>query len=356
MLPKTQGYALQHPHAAPSTLTAPSTRCTVTRAEKIAKSGSMDAPERPGAPQPPLPPPKQRPSTNKRLMNVLSGLHVVGRTDPHGRQHATTIAQSGIVHRWRWTDDGSTQSVYVLGGASSVAFSGDRLATILRPGLDLQNDAMARLSRGDPHVPLSLHTSAGGTRALEPFVAALQRHLPWPEARDGSSDWFLNLQVEGSSAVLAACDILVQQAAADDGYSNNLSSAPRRKIAVGACSYHGPPSTSPGSAEPLGSKGSQLEYPVPAPHSISHALTLRAFAEFLDLHAHEIGALLVEPQWGSSLCAQPWPPALLRQYIAMAQAKNIRVCCDEVMCGLGRHGCGTLFLSEAWNLNPDAVT
>ena len=29
---------------------------------------------------------------------------------------------------------------------------------------------------------------------------------------------------------------------------------------------------------------------------------------------------------------------------------------DEIMCGLGRHGKGTLFLSEAWDLNPDAVT
>jgi adenosylmethionine-8-amino-7-oxononanoate aminotransferase len=30
--------------------------------------------------------------------------------------------------------------------------------------------------------------------------------------------------------------------------------------------------------------------------------------------------------------------------------------CDEIMCGLGRHGQGTVFLSKAWGLEPDAVT
>eukprot|EP01051_Picozoa_sp_SAG22_P032578 SAG22_NODE_13817_length_394_cov_0.637288_2_plen_33_part_01 len=33
--------------------------------------------------------------------------------------------------------------------------------------------------------------------------------------------------------------------------------------------------------------------------------------------------MLVEPQWGSVLCAQPWPPPVLREYIRMAQARNI---------------------------------
>ena len=80
------------------------------------------------------------------------------------------------------------------------------------------------------------------------------------------------------------------------------------------------------------------------------------FDAFLDAHAAEIGVLLVEPQWGSSVAGQPWPAALLRCYIAKAQACGILVCCDEIMCGLGRHGQGpTLFTSEAWDLSPDAV-
>jgi hypothetical protein len=40
----------------------------------------------------------------------------------------------------------------------------------------------------------------------------------------------------------------------------------------------------------------------------------------------------------------------------MAKEKGIKVICDEIMCGLGRHGRGTLFVSEAWDLDPDAVT
>jgi hypothetical protein len=43
------------------------------------------------------------------------------------------------------------------------------------------------------------------------FVLALERQLPWAEARAPGSDWFLNLQLEGASAVHSACEILLQQ-------------------------------------------------------------------------------------------------------------------------------------------------
>ena len=72
--------------------------------------------------------------------------------------------------------------------------------------------------------------------------------------------------------------------------------------------------------------------------------------------------LLVEPQWGSSVAAMPWPPALLRAYVKTAQARGIPVVADEIMCGLGRHGeepaaGGTgCFLSECWDLQPDVLT
>jgi adenosylmethionine-8-amino-7-oxononanoate aminotransferase len=65
---------------------------------------------------------------------------------------------------------------------------------------------------------------------------------------------------------------------------------------------------------------------------------------------------LFEPQWGSSQAAFPWPKNLLKRYVDLAKGRNIKVVCDEIMCGLGRHGQGTLFLSEAWDLDPDAVT
>ena len=207
-----------------------------------------------------------------------------------------------------------------------------------------------------------------GVAALTPFLAALQRHLPWKEARDNpSADWFVNLQVEGSSAVFAAIDSFIQLAAEADGIEI-LGSAPRRKVAVGACSYHGPAATSFCAATPLGKdygpKAEQLSYPIPMRRDMRpdeteeefHDRCFRSFQDFLELHAHELAVMLVEPQWGSARCAQTWPPELCRRYIALAQSKGIYVVCDEIMCGLGRHGAGTLFLSEAWGLNCDAVT
>ena len=52
----------------------------------------------------------------------------------------------------------------------------------------------------------------------------------------------------------------------------------------------------------------------------------------------------------------PWPADLLRTFIELAHERSIYVVCDEIMCGLGRHGAGKLFLSEAWGLEPDVVT
>ena len=299
---------------------------------------------------------------------ALLSTRLAGRLNPHDSGWATTLSQRGIVHRWRWADDGSEQSMHVLGAASSFAFSGPRLASILRPGLELEQRALTQMALGQSHEPVSQHTSAGGVAALTPFLAALQRHLPWREARDSpSADWFVNLQVEGSSAVFAAIDSFIQLAAEDDGIKI-LGSAPRRKIAVGACSYHGPAATSFCAATPLGKdygpKAEQLSYPIPMRGDMRpdeteeefHDRCFRSFQHFLELHAHELAVMLVEPQWGSARCAQTWPPELCRRYIALAQSKGIYVVCDEIMCGLGRHGAGTLFLSEAWKLSCDAVT
>ena len=142
-----------------------------------------------------------------------------------------------------------------------------------------------------------------------------------------------------------------------------------RKGAVGAFSYHGPQATSLGSGSPLPSlkPRAQLHFPVPAlfnkleheSDAMFHGRMLSDYDAFLDDNAHDIGVLLVEPQWGSSVAAQPWPADLIREYIERAQSRGILVCCDEIMCGLGRHGQGPgLFLSDHrnWDLRPDAVT
>jgi len=83
---------------------------------------------------------------------------------------------------------------------------------------------------------------------------------------------------------------------------------------------------------------------------------LQRFDDFLGQHEDSIGVIIFEPQWGSSNAARPWPPELLQEAVRRSRNKGIMVLCDEIMCGLGRHGQGTLFLSQALDLDPDAVT
>lgn len=121
----------------------------------------------------------------------------------------------------------------------------------------------------------------------------------------------------------AACDLLLQLQHADN---DAMRSSPRTKVAVGAASYHGPGFSSYGAIEPLGlikskdacdhnaigPKQNQLKYPVPSclerrkdePEEEFNNRIMRDIDAFFDQHAHEIGVLLVEPQWGSSLAAQ----------------------------------------------------
>jgi adenosylmethionine-8-amino-7-oxononanoate aminotransferase len=249
--------------------------------------------------------------------------------------------------------DGTTKEVLSVGLACSECFSGPRLAKLLKAGFEYEQKVMEQLTASEFSAPLSTHTSAGVSAELDAFLAAMAPHLPWSEeTNDGfiSDDWCCNLQLEGASAVWAAIDMLMQEQMLSTGDKG------RKKVAVGSTSYHGPPSTSFGSGSPLWTKTYQVTYPVPTPQSCDEEMLLQQFDAFLDDHGHEIGVLVVEPQWGSSQAAFPWPKGLLKGYIQKAQARGIRVLCDEIMCGLGRHGHGTLFVSKAWDLNPDAVT
>lgn len=250
----------------------------------------------------------------------------------------------------------------VVGGACSEVLGGKNLAALLRPGFELEARAMAALEAGEPADVLSIHTSTGVPVQLDTFIQALAPHVPFKE------DWCVNLQAEGASAVHAAIDMVLQASGED------LSKPGARVgVAVGQTSYHGPPSTSPGGTSPMGAraKGLTLEaqYPVPTPffrHSgeddeTFHARKLSEFKTYLTDHAHQIGVLLIEPQWGSSAAAMPWPPALLRAYVDTAKQHNIPVISDEIMCGIGRHGQepaeGTgCFLAECWGLDVDAIT
>ena len=138
----------------------------------------------------------------------------------------------------------------------------------------------------------------------------------------------------------------------------------RNKVAVGEFSYHGP-STSSSAVRPRPWESvrikSHIQFQLCSPHrDVSNQKQVEAeakdkFHQWLDTVMKS--PMLVEPQWGSSVAAQPWSPEkLLRHVIREAQDRGILVCADEIMCGLFRHGKGTMFLSEAWNLNVDAVT
>jgi adenosylmethionine-8-amino-7-oxononanoate aminotransferase len=197
-------------------------------------------------------------------------------------------------------------------------------------------------------------------------------HLPWKKKNhEKELDWCVSLQIEGASAVFAAIDMLLQVSQLEQAAAGSSSAGEkqpkqpkqmqRNKVAVGATSYHGPASTCFGANAPIWPKEHQLIYPVPmadGSHGDDEIELLAAYQLFLDQYGDQIGVILFEPQWGSSQAALPWPPHLLQTYIGMAKRCGIKVVCDEIMCGLGRHGQGnnTLFLSQAWDLDPDAIT
>lgn len=245
--------------------------------------------------------------------------------------------------------NGEEEELLSVGLACSECFSGPRLGKLLQPGFDYEQKVMEDLLAGNFASPLSNHTSGGVTEQLAQFVEALEPHLPWKEAE--KLDWCVSLQLEGASAVWAAIDMVLQEAILSSGDKK------RKMVAVGATSYHGPPSTSFGANCPLWQKSYQLQYPVPiAGEPFDEAVYMDSYDAFLEAHAHEIGVILFEPQWGSSQAAYPWPKKLLKTCIVKAKARGIRVVCDEIMCGLGRHGQGTIFVSKALDLDPDAVT
>jgi adenosylmethionine-8-amino-7-oxononanoate aminotransferase len=259
----------------------------------------------------------------------------------------------------RQLPSGEVQEILSVGLACSECFSGPRLAKLLKPGFDYERQAMEDLLAGEFAQPLSIHTSGGVTEALTDFVNALAPHLPWKMNNtndDGDDvheelDWCVSLQLEGASAVWAAIDMVLQEAILTSGDKK------RTLVAVGATSYHGPPSTSFGSHCPLWQKSYQVTYPVPtAGEKVDEVALASQFESFLDQYADKVGVILFEPQWGSSQAGYPWPKSLLKTYIEMARARGIKVVADEIMCGLGRHGNGSLFVSKDWDLDPDAVT
>lgn len=246
------------------------------------------------------------------------------------------------------------EDVIALGGACSEVFSGPRLAAALRPAVEWQQRAVEALAKGEGCAPSSIHTSMGFPAPLGSFLDTLEKHLPWEPAE---RDWFVNFQLDGATAVWAAIEALMHLRQQEFPHEPL-----RSKIAVAERSYHGPKSTSAGlPASPRWPGGPRTEgqicYPAPmdgAGRDPDEAL--RRFDAFLQENGKDVGVILFEPQWGSSACGLPWPKEVLQKAVRKAKEYGIYVLCDEIMCGLGRHGQGTLFLSRAWDLEPDAVT
>ena len=266
--------------------------------------------------------------------------HYVPRA--HGVPH-TVLARHHLQCQY------ATHTSLVLGGGSSELVGGTLLGEVLQPAADMLQQQVQLLRQGQPAPPTALHTSVGTSAPLLPFLAALQAHLPSSWQRE--HQWGALLQTEGSSAVAAAVHALQQRARAPG-------------VAVAACSYHGPPSDAYGSRQhgTASAKPAQVLYPAPAPdqrrpdegHGDFLARIRAEQDAWLERHPN-VGVLLVEPQWGSAACGQPWPAALLRHFVAQARRRGMLVCADEVMCGLGRHGQGRTFLVDAWHVEVDAI-
>eukprot|EP00466_Bigelowiella_natans_P000617 jgi/Bigna1/66534/fgenesh1_pg.1_\ len=294
----------------------------------------------------------QRCCFSKRMLSVS---HFAGRV-PVGTPIPVTVSKKGPFHIRQEEND--TEEMMVVGAACSECFSGPRLAEILQPGFDYEREALMNLNKGNHAAPLSIHTSAGVPQALPEFIRTLESALPSHLAA-ASEEWFASLQVEGTSAVR-------EENTTPHEKQKDIFSSLRTKVAVSEFSYHGPGSSSFGSASPLGAKPMQRTYPMPAYHKRRieagesldefHQRMRQEYVDFLNREADELGVILFEPQSGSSLAAQPWDKEMLKEYVRLAKERGIKVLADEVMCGLARHGEGDLFLSKSWDLRPDAVT
>mmetsp|Transcript_13026 Transcript_13026/g.38791 ORF Transcript_13026/g.38791 Transcript_13026/m.38791 type:complete len:464 (+) Transcript_13026:651-2042(+) len=287
----------------------------------------------------------------RKLARALSSApRIVSRAD-HGpvlNVPPLIVQKKGIEHVWGMPD-GAEKEVLSIGGACSEVFQGSQLASVLQPGHDYEARALAALKGEDFAPALVQHTSAALPTQYGAFVSELEKHLP-----AYAKDWCLSLQVEGASAVMAAVEMLL--------HLQSARGQPQRTgVAVADRSYHGPPSTSlgvpAGKMDPAASAIKPHSLMYPAPHIFRGEGDIKAvWKDWFDAQGDTLGVVIVEPQWGSSCAASPWPKELLADFIKMAQERGALVLADEIMCGLYRHGQGTMFLTDAWGIEADALT
>lgn len=243
----------------------------------------------------------------------------------------------------------SNEKYTILGGASSQSIGGDLLGDVLTPSNILLTKSVNNLKKNKLSEPLNLHTSIGVTTHLNTFINSITPYVP----HHFENNWYISIQSEGASAIHTAVDILLSR-----------QDKTKQTIAVGQSCYHGPKTTSYGNSDISYISFNQLFYPIPIlkyKNSKENMLDFNTRIEkdldkFIKENKNSIGVIIIEPQWGSAGTAQYWPKDMLRKFIDNARKEGIFVITDEIMCGLGRHGHNTLFLSDAWNLNVDAIT
>ena len=227
---------------------------------------------------------------------------------------------------------GESRTRVLLGNACSEIFSGRALAAVLRPGHEYEARVLEALEADANAPPLVQHTAAAVPEALWTFLESFAPHVPQRARAD--ADWCVNLQVEGASAVHAGVEMLLQLQAA-------RGQPQRTGVACAAASYHGPATTSIGvpasalSAISLAAKPPQLVYPAPTPWrplaSAADVAQLRAeWDAFFREHGPRLGAVVIEPQWGSSCAGAMWPERLLREFIDLAHDHGALILSDEV--------------------------
>lgn len=84
-------------------------------------------------------------------------------------------------------------------------------------------------------------------------------------------------------------------------------------------------------------KHNQVTYPVPSPAILpaGYDAYIHTFKQWAAEQAATVACILIEPQWGSTACAFPWPPVLLKEVIDVSHQYGMLVIADEIMCGLG---------------------
>ena len=197
---------------------------------------------------------------------------------------------------------------------------------VLQRGFEYEQQVLLDLMAGNYAAPLAIHTSAGIPGATGDFLKALKPHLPWENLDD--LDWCLSLQLEGASAVMAAIDVLMQEQMLLSGNTQ------RKMVAVGGASYHGPPSTSFGSATPLWERNtnSSIRFPWRDSQSIPRSYLVNMRHSSTSCRNDRCAPCRTSVGLLSSCLSMA--KGLLKTYISMAQERGIRVLADEIMCDL----------------------